>query len=136
MKIIEKTIILANDPHLCIEELHLTLESFWCSAPVDCEQQLRFSSALGEIVGNILRYALDPGDSAIMLRLRLTPRLLEARLTDWGRAWATPLAPPYVMPHHLAEHGRGLAIAAQALDQLRYRRVGNLINCWRLRVYV
>ncbi|PDW02371.1 ATP-binding protein [Candidatus Viridilinea mediisalina] len=134
-KAIEKQFVLSTDPNICIEQLHLILEEFWCVAPVDCEQQLLFSTALCEVMTNILRYAVEPSGGEIVLRLRLTSCLLEARIADWGRPWVDPPS-HYRLPDAMQEHGRGLAIAAKALDQLSYRRLGNLINCWRLRLHV
>lgn len=134
-KAIEKQFVLSTDPNICLDQLYLALEEFWCSAPVDCAQQLLFSTALCEVVANILRYAVEPSGGEIVLRLRLSSRLLEARIADWGRPWVNGPS-CYNLPDPMQEHGRGLAIAAKALDHLSYRRLGNLINCWRLRLYV
>jgi len=53
-----------------------------------------------------------------------------AELTDTGRPWSPPEAPS-AAASHVAERGRGLALARTAVDEVAYRRDGSM-NRWRL----
>ncbi|WP_298402737.1 ATP-binding protein [uncultured Chloroflexus sp.] len=130
MNRIERQYELSVVPSEGIEQLHTALASFWDEAGVAPEAQIRFNTAIAEVVANILQYAVRPGDGPIQLRLRFTPARIEARLVDRGRAWERP-AIVTSLPEDWHESGRGLAIAGAILDTLQYRRFRNL-NCWRL----
>lgn len=127
---IERHYELSVVPAEGIEQLHAALAAFWHEAGVAPEAQIRFGTALAEVVANILQYAVGPGDAPIQLRLRYTPARIEAQLVDRGRAWDRP-AIAKSLPDDWHERGRGLAIAGAMLDTLQYRRFRNL-NCWRL----
>ncbi len=113
-----------------IEQLHAALAAFWPETDIDPAAQARFSTALAEVVANILQYAVAPGDAPVRLRLRCSPTRIEARLVDSGQGWEEATS-AYQLPDDWDERGRGLAIASAILDRLRYRRINNL-NCWRL----
>ncbi|WP_298816302.1 ATP-binding protein [Chloroflexus sp.] len=130
MRRIERHYELSTVPAEGIAQLHAALDTFWAEAEVTTDIQIRFGTALAEVVANILQYAVTPGDAPIRLRLRCSPQRLEARVVDNGKAWAMPAA-TLMLPDDWEESGRGLAIAQAFLDTLQYRRLGN-VNCWRL----
>ena len=90
-----------------------------------------FETALAEVGNNVLRYAFPPGSNEplVEFELRLEADTLTALLTDWGPPLHNQLTP--AMPAPTVETGRGLAIAHKALDELEYRREGE-VNTWRL----
>lgn len=130
MQRIERHYELSTVPSAGIEQLHAALAAFWHEAPITTEAQIRFSTALVEVVANILQHAVRGYDAPIQLRLRCTPYRIEARLVDRGRAWHLP-ATTFSLPADNEESGRGLAIASAILDTLQYRRFRD-VNCWRL----
>lgn len=117
-----------------IDQLHTALNAFWAEAGVAPETQIRFSTALAEVVANILQYAVASEAEPIQLRLRCTPHRIEARLVDRGHQWERPES-AFALPDDWEERGRGLAIAAAILDRLQYRRLRER-NCWRLVLFI
>ena len=98
---------------------------------VDDRPLMLFESGLAEIGANVLRYAQAPGSAEplVEFELRLDSGVLTALLTDWGPPLHNQLT--RAMPAPTEEAGRGLAIARKVLDELEYRREGE-VNTWRL----
>ena len=126
-----------------LDALHNALERFWrlCDAvpyaPPQGVWRYMFVIAVGEIAGNIVRhaYAGTPG-GAIELRLRLFDDHVVARFVDHGGTYMPrPSANDATVStddSDQAEDGRGLQVAAVALDSLHYRRTTGGVNIWRL----
>jgi anti-sigma regulatory factor (Ser/Thr protein kinase) len=124
-------------------DLHAALGRF--SARVDSQApgglddraRLRLAIALGEIVGNVVRHAHEPGSRArFCLRLRFRTMWAEAWVVDGGAPFQRSSGPALAEPDDveaLAEGGRGLALARAAADRLGYRRRRGL-NYWRIGV--
>jgi serine/threonine-protein kinase RsbW len=117
----------------CIDALHAALERLWAeSADVDEMHRLRFATALSEIVANVVVHGrtADGGLPTLTVRLAAGPGGLRADLVDDGVALARRMT--WELPaDELAETGRGLAIAREALDELHYARVDGA-NHWAL----
>jgi serine/threonine-protein kinase RsbW len=111
------------------------LESFWAhDDAVSATDRTRFEMAVVEIVANILEHAFEldaevPG-RLLSVTLTLAPDRIEAVLCDNGLPAAIDLG-SVTMPDEDATSGRGLALAAAAVDEVAYERVEGR-NHWRL----
>ena len=97
-------------------------------APDDRSLML-FETALGEIGSNVLTHGRPAGTEPVDYELRLHDGVLEASLADHGAPVHDHLGRE--MPGLDREDGRGLAMARTLLDELGYRRDGE-VNRWRL----
>ncbi|HEY1162245.1 MAG TPA: ATP-binding protein [Candidatus Dormibacteraeota bacterium] len=90
-----------------------------------------FETALAEIGSNVLIYTGKHGTSGLPIEyvLRLESGTATASFTDHGPPIHNQL--PRAMPAPTSEAGRGLAIARKVLDELGYKRDGE-VNYWRL----
>jgi serine/threonine-protein kinase RsbW len=90
-----------------------------------------FETALAEIGSNVLIYTGKHGTSGppVEYVLRLESGTATASFTDRGPPIHNQL--PRAMPAPTSEAGRGLAIARKVLDELGYKRDGE-VNFWRL----
>ena len=90
-----------------------------------------FETALAEIGSNVLIYTGKHGTGAppVEFELRLESDTATAFFTDRGPPIHNQLS--RAMPAPTSEAGRGLAIARKALDELGYKRDGE-VNTWRL----
>jgi len=112
-----------------LERVHDLLDQVWAAHPdVADDDRVRFALAVAEIAGNIVAHSRSPGFS---LRLRGTAERLEAYFEDTGLPCEVDLATVCLPSDPLAESGRGLALARAAVDELDYRRAGDL-NRWRI----
>jgi serine/threonine-protein kinase RsbW len=97
----------------------------------DDRNLILFETALAEIGSNVLIYTGKHGSKGppVEYELRLEAGTATASFTDWG----PPLhnQKPRAMPAPTSEAGRGLAIARKVLDELGYKRDGE-VNYWRL----
>ena len=97
----------------------------------DDRNLILFETALAEIGSNVLIYTGKHGkDGApVEYALRVQAETATASFTDWG----PPIhnQGPRAMPAATSEAGRGLAIARKVLDELGYKRDGE-VNTWRL----
>ena len=90
-----------------------------------------FETAVAEIGSNVLIYAGKHGSKGppVEYELRLEAGIATASIPDWGPALHNQLS--RAMPAPTSEAGRGLAIARKVLDELGYKRDGE-VNHWRL----
>jgi serine/threonine-protein kinase RsbW len=117
----------------CIERVHATLAELWEDVPeIDPGQRMRFELAVAEIAANIVEHSAGPGEGAVDLNLRLSafPDRVEARFRDTGREALVDVAGA-ALPTDEAEHGRGIAMALAAVDEVAYLREDGQ-NVWRV----
>ncbi|MGH7763188.1 MAG: ATP-binding protein [Candidatus Dormibacteraceae bacterium] len=89
-----------------------------------------FETALGEIGANVLTHGRPSGVAApVEYLLRFDAGTLLASFTDPGPPVHDHLARE--MPETTSEDGRGLVLARSLLDELGYKREGE-VNQWRL----
>lgn len=120
-----------------LDLVHSVLEKLWEQhADVAMTDRIRFETAVIEVLGNIVEHAyeLDDAPADVLRRfdvsLSATDDELVARFGDNGIPMAIDLS-EVVMPGDDAESGRGLALAAAAVDDLSYERIEGR-NLWRL----
>jgi serine/threonine-protein kinase RsbW len=123
-----------------LDLVHAVLERLWADHDdVSQGDRARFETAVIEILGNIVEHAyrLDPSDDPddesarrFDVSLVATDEELVAAFGDNGMPVALDLS-NVAMPDEHAESGRGLALAAAAVDDLSYERVEGR-NHWRL----
>lgn len=123
-----------------LDLVHAVLDRLWAdNTDVSEGDRARFETAVIEILGNIVEHAyrLEPaddpdGESARRFDISLvaTDEELVAAFGDNGMPVALDLS-NVTMPDEDAESGRGLALAAAAVDDLSYERVEGR-NHWRL----
>ena len=97
----------------------------------DDRNLILFETALAEIGSNVLIYTgkHGTGGTPVEYELRLQAGTATASFTDQGPPLHNQL--PRAMPAPTSEAGRGLAIARKVLDELGYKRDGE-VNHWRL----
>jgi len=106
----------------CLDELHAALERLWAEAPdVDARLRMRFATALGELVANVVVHGRTPHGAIPTLTVRMwaLPERLDAELIDDGAALSQS-ALAGVPSDELDESGRGLALAREVVDELVY----------------
>lgn len=122
-----------------LDLVHGVTEHLWRAHPGVAEgDRLRFAMAVGEVLGNIVEHAyrLDgqpepvAGARRFEVCLAVDDGRLLATFADNGLPLALDLS-TVEMPAWDVESGRGLALAAQVLDELDYRREGGR-NHWTL----
>ena len=98
--------------------------------PADDRALVFFETALGEIGANVLTHGHPEGtELPVEYHLHLDQDTLVASFVDPGPPAHDHLA--RAMPGPTSENGRGLALARSLLDELGYRRDGD-VNRWRL----
>ena len=112
-----------------LDAVHETLTRLWHGLPAPPPERWRmfFEIAVAEVAANIIEHAVP---ASMTLRLEAGTRQVAAEFMDTGRGWAGPPSAEALLDD-LAERGRGLAIARAALDEMSYRRRGD-VNRWRL----
>jgi len=97
----------------------------------DDRNLILFETALAEIGSNVLIYTGKHGTTGppVEYALRLESDTATAFFTDHGPPIHNQEA--RAMPAPTSEAGRGLAIARKVLDELKYKRDGE-VNTWRL----
>ncbi|ANH39921.1 hypothetical protein I601_3515 [Nocardioides dokdonensis FR1436] len=123
-----------------LELVHAMFEHLFAARPdIEDVPRMRFEMSVIEILSNIVEHAYradsasthGPGESRrFAITVALTPTRMLASLSDNGMPMSLDLEGA-AMPDELAESGRGLAMAAAALDALDYSRDGG-INHWHL----
>lgn len=116
----------------CLDAMHEALERLWSGAPeVDDMQRMRFATALGELVANVVEHGTT-GDGApptVRLELLVEDERVVAVLCDDGSPFEAPGGAGGDDP--LPESGRGIALARAAADELEYAPETEG-NRWRL----
>ncbi|WP_413319288.1 ATP-binding protein [Agrococcus sp. 1P02AA] len=97
---------------------------------VDAEDRVLFQLAVTEVATNIAEHGLPPGEVRVMAHLEVRPTHLAATFTDTAVPAEVELHDA-AMPGPLEESGRGIALAAAALERFEHERRGG--NVWRLR---
>lgn len=115
--------------------MHDALERLWAEAPdVDELLRIRFTTALAEVVGNVVRHGRrDDGSAPQVDACVRADGDLRADIRDDGTSFPEPLAVPEPVDE-LAESGRGIAMARAVLDELDYAREPGL-NRWTLVIH-
>ena len=120
------------DPEV-MDLVHALLEHLFAHSPqVDDVTRMKFEMSVIEILGNIVEHAyahdsalaaVDPSEARrFEIQLVATDHDVVATLSDNGMPVSLDLS-DLSMPDVLAESGRGLALAATALDTLWFERV-------------
>ena len=90
--------------------------------------------ALNEAVVNVIKHAYrNATDKPIRIEARLTPGQIEFRLYDWGRPFDPSAVPPPAFDGS-KDHGFGIYIIEQAVDEIEYARDENDRNCATMRI--
>lgn len=125
-----------------LDLVHAMLDHLWqTQADVAERDRNRFETAVVEILGNIVEHAYEldheaeppPADETRRFHICLSATAIDLVATFGDNGLPTQLDLEHVaMPDELAESGRGLALAAAAVDEMAYERIGER-NHWRLR---
>jgi serine/threonine-protein kinase RsbW len=129
------------DPAI-LDLVHAMLEHLWqAHTDVADRDRFRFETAVIEILGNIVEHAYELDHTApppppeesrrFDICLSADDGELVASFGDNGLPVHLDLG-HVAMPDEMAESGRGLALAAAAVDEVEYDRVEGR-NHWRLR---
>lgn len=111
-----------------LERIHQLIARLWTAEPgVSRNDRILFSTALGEVAGNVVQHSAAKQSVRFKLELRVYPDRVEAQLTDSGPAVDFDLAGAS-LPDLFAESGRGLALAMAAAE-VTYAREGS-VNRW------
>jgi len=118
---------ITNGPK-ALEHIHGALEAFWRKHE-QVPQHIRneIDIAVAEIAANILEHARAV---TVWMELHARPDAVEIEFTDGGEPVEVDLEAT-TMPDEMAESGRGLALAQDALRLLSYFR-DEVGNHWRL----
>ncbi len=115
----------------CLERVHTLLSALWADVPDMADtERYAFETAVAEIAANIVQHSRGPRDVDINLELLAHADRVEACFHDTG-IFADVDVDSAKLPDDMAEHGRGLAIARAAVDEVAYERDGDS-NRWRL----
>ncbi|HEY4898999.1 MAG TPA: ATP-binding protein [Candidatus Nanopelagicaceae bacterium] len=118
-------------PPSTLDEVHELLLTVWEKSPeVSLENQIRFETALIELVSNVFRHA-DTGDGvACSLKIDITDMHIEAQLRDTGEPGDFKLIEA-TMPDEFSESGRGIALIQAVVDEFTYEQEGEH-NIWKI----
>jgi serine/threonine-protein kinase RsbW len=106
------------------------LEELWFSNDyVPGAVRTEMEIAVGEICANIIEHAAKAGPVRLRMEVRVLPDKIHVSFVDDGPPAHVDVTAA-VMPDHMAESGRGLALARAVLDRLHYRR--SIVNHWTL----
>jgi sigma-B regulation protein RsbU (phosphoserine phosphatase) len=90
--------------------------------------------AVNEAVVNIIEHAYrNAPDKPVRIEARLSPDRIEFRLYDWGRSFDPAAVPPPAFDGS-KDHGFGIYIIDQAVDEVEYTREGKGRNCATMRI--
>jgi serine/threonine-protein kinase RsbW len=118
------------DPTL-LDEMHGLLDATWeAHADVDDADRSVLSLALSEIVTNVVRHGA--GATSVSIDVLVDDDAVTAVVRDDGGPLAADIVEQATWPDDaLATSGRGIVMSRDALDELRYERIGTT-NVWRL----
>jgi serine/threonine-protein kinase RsbW len=121
---------LPNDVH-CIEEAVEFVVSRCSTCEVVARKlRLNFRVGLCEALSNAMIYGngQDPS-KRVRLEVRLGPDYLTAQVTDQGRGFDPDRVPDPTTPVNLTrEHGRGLFLMRQLMDEVHFNDRGNSVT--------
>jgi sigma-B regulation protein RsbU (phosphoserine phosphatase) len=90
--------------------------------------------AVNEAVVNIIEHAYrNAPDKPVRIEARLSPDRIEFRLYDWGRSFDPAAVPPPAFDGS-KDHGFGIYIIDQAVDEVEYTREEKGRNCATMRI--
>jgi len=90
--------------------------------------------AVNEAVVNVIEHAYrNATDQPVRIEAQLSPGQIEFRLYDWGRHFDPAAVPPPAFDGS-KDHGFGVYIIEQAVDEIKYSRDENGRNCATLRI--
>ncbi len=118
-------------PPATLDEVHTLLAGIWEKSPeVSSESQMRFETALIELVSNIFRHA-DSGEGvACSLKINISDTDIEAVMRDTGESGEIEITGT-AMPDPLDEGGRGIPLINALVDEFTYENDGEY-NVWRI----
>ena len=118
-------------PPATLDEVHDLLSSIWEKSPeVTSDSQMRFETALIELVSNVFRHA-DKGEGvACALQIGIFSTHIEAVMRDTGEEGDFLIAGTE-MPDPLQEGGRGIPLINALVDEFTYENDGEH-NIWRI----
>ena len=115
----------------CLDRIHEALGEMWAEVPTVSEaDRLLFELAVIEVAGNVVRHGNSGETFDCQIIICVSDTTLSATFCDNGVEAQVDISNAE-LPDDLAENGRGLAMARDALDELTYQRAGG-INRWRL----
>ena len=92
--------------------------------------------AVNEAVVNIIKHAYrNAPDNPVRIEAQLSPDQLVFRLYDWGRRFDPTAVPPPAFDGS-RDHGFGIYIIKQAVDEVTYSREENGRNCATLTIHL
>ena len=113
-----------------LDEIGTTLDRMWSAhSRVPASVRTQVSIAVGEIAANIIEHAGTNRPVRLKMEVLVLPDTVRVSFLDDGPPAEVNLDSPK-MPDHMAERGRGLAIAHAVLERLHYRR--SFVNHWTL----
>jgi anti-sigma regulatory factor (Ser/Thr protein kinase) len=90
--------------------------------------------AVNEAVVNVIKHAYsDASDKPVRLEARRFPGQIVFRLYDWGQPFDPAAVPPPTFDGS-KDHGFGVYIIEQAVDEIEYTRDENGRNCATMRI--
>jgi len=106
-----------------LDEIGTMLDRMWSVYDhVPWAVRTQVGIAVGEIGANIIEHAAQGTPVRLRFEVLVLPDEVRAFFTDHGSPARLDLNIAVAMPDHLAESGRGLAIAQAVLDRLSYIR--------------
>jgi serine/threonine-protein kinase RsbW len=122
---------MASVDEALLDEMHHLLAATWqANADVDEVDREVLAISLSEIVTNVVRHGVEASTATI--ELDVTADRVTAIVRDDGAPIAADVVERATWPDDVfAESGRGIVTAREALDELRYERVGD-DNVWTL----
>jgi serine/threonine-protein kinase RsbW len=115
----------------CLDAVHELLAQLWAQRPdAGADARARFTTAVAELVANVVEHGRTAAGRPprLVLSLAAAPGAVVADLEDDGIE--VPPVPP-APGDPLAESGRGVALAAAAVDELSYARADGR-NRWHV----
>ena len=113
-----------------LELIHELLAETFARCSLGTADAMPFELAVVEIGANIIEHSHASGAVTLRLELEVFEDRIVASYSDDGNPARVDLD-SVSLPEGLAERGRGLAIAINVLDELRYRRADGK-NHWQL----